>query len=437
MSSRIAIIGTGISGMASAYFLHQDHEVTIFEKNKYIGGHTNTVFVKEGKKSIPIDTGFMVFNPLNYPNLIKLFEELKVPVKKTDMSFSVQHVPSGLEYNGSSLNGLFAQRRNIFRPSYIRMLLQIDRFNKLCVNDMKDQAYNNLNVAEYIRKRGFGEEMLYKYLLPMTSALWSTPSDITMKFPALALVRFFDNHGFLGLDTQHQWYTVDGGSEEYKKRLISTFRDKIRVGEAAVKVRRQDGKAYVTNQQGHTEEFDKVIFACHADQAIDLFENPYPIEANLLSKFEYQHNTATLHSDASIMPKKQSVWSSWNYRIDQINGRTQPSCIYYMNSLQQVSDQEDYFVSINDPGGIDPRKVHEIIQYEHPIFTLDAMKAQKKLPELNESGTVYFCGAYFRYGFHEDGFTSAVDLCKKILGAQHPMVSKYTGLLYDVKTATM
>jgi predicted NAD/FAD-binding protein len=436
MGNRIAIIGTGIAGMGCAHLLQEDYDITVFEKNGYVGGHTNTVMVPEGKKSIPVDTGFMVFNPLNYPNLIKLFHELEVPLKKTDMSFSVQHCPTGLEYAGTGLDGLFAQRKNIFSPRHIRMLMQINRFNKLCVYDMQFDEYRNLTVAEYVRKRELGDDMLFKYLLPMTSALWSTPTDTTMKFPILALVRFFDNHGFLGLDTQHQWYTVNGGSREYRERLIAPFASRIRTGESVVRVERNNGKVILTSTRGRYE-YDKVIFACHADQALEAFANPYDKEIRLLSKFAYQKNIATLHSDTSVMPKNKKTWSSWNYRIEEVDGALQPSCIYYMNSLQGVSDQEQYFVSINDPGKIDSTKIHSVLEYEHPVFTREAMAAQKHLPDLNDDGPVYFCGSYFRYGFHEDAFTSAVDLCKKLLGKGHEKVLKYTSPLHGEKTAAL
>jgi predicted NAD/FAD-binding protein len=435
MSNKLAIIGTGISGMACAHFLQHDYDIVLFEKNNYIGGHTHTFSVNEDGTEIPVDTGFMVFNPLNYPNLIKLFDELKVPVKKTEMSFSVQHLPTGLEYAGSGLNGLFAQRKNLFSLRHIKMLMQIGRFNRLCVEDMKNDRYRSLTVSGYVKMRGFGVDMLLRYLLPMTSALWSTPTNVTMQFPALSLVRFFHNHGFLGLNTQHEWYTIHGGSCEYRKRLIAPFLDRIKTADGVKKVRRTSGRIRITTHSGEERDFDKVIFACHADQALMIFENPYIEERKLLSKFTYQKNTATLHSDTSVMPKNKNVWSSWNYRIEGKENGLRTSCIYNMNKLQQVSEKENYFVSINDPGNIHPKKIHQIIPYEHPIFTLESMAAQKQLPDLNETGPVYFCGSYFRYGFHEDAFTSSVDLCKKILGNDHERMKKYSSPLHGEKTA--
>lgn len=433
MSDKIAIVGTGIAGMACAHFLYRDFEITMFEKNSYVGGHTNTVMVDEGSKQIPVDTGFMVCNPGNYPNLFRLFSELNVPLKKTAMSFSVQHVPSRLEYTGSGLSGLFAQPGNLFNLRYVGMLLQIDRFNRICVEDMANEEFQAMSISEYVEARGFGTEMLYKYLLPMTSALWSTPTDISMKFPALALVNFFRNHGFLGLNTQHQWYTVDGGSQVYRDRLIAPFRERINVGVQAKSISRSNGKVQICTDADELHEFDKVIFACHADQVVEIFQNPYKSELDVLNAFKYQENIITLHSDATVMPRNNKVWSSWNYRIEEFNGSLTPSCIYYMNKLQQVSNSEHYFVSINDPGNIEMEKVHREISYQHPIFTVEAMHAQRHLPSLNEEGPVYYCGSYFRYGFHEDAFTSAVDVCQKLLGADHPVIAGYATLFDSAK----
>jgi predicted NAD/FAD-binding protein len=312
LGGKTAIIGTGIAGMGCAHFLYPDNDLTIYEQNDYVGGHTNTVTVDEDGKPVYVDTGFMVFNFKTYPNLCKLFDEIKAPIKKTDMSFSVQHVPSGLEYSGSSVNHLFAQRKNLFSPSYIRMLLQIGRFNKESVKILDDPKYANYSIGQYVKEFGFGEEMLWKYLVPMSSAVWSTPMEQMLDFPAVTLIRFFLNHGFLGLDTQHQWYTLQDGSQAYRKILIEPFKDKISVNRAAVKVIRKDGKVIVEASDGSSETFDRVIIAAHGDQALAMLQTPTSEEQRLLSNFKYQYNKAVLHTDTSVMPK--GAWSRCNYR---------------------------------------------------------------------------------------------------------------------------
>ena len=413
-----AIIGTGIAGMGCAHFLHPYTDLTIYEQNDYVGGHTNTVTVDEDGKPVYIDTGFMVFNYKTYPNLCRLFEEIKAPVKKTDMSFSVQHLPSGLEYSGSSVNHLFAQRKNIFNIKYIKMLMQIGRFNKESVKILDDPKYANYSIGDYIKEFGYGEEMLWKYLVPMSSAVWSTPMEQMLDFPAVTLVRFFLNHGFLGLDTQHQWYTLVDGSQSYRELLIKPFKDCISVNRKAVKIIRENGRAIVKASDGSTETFDRVIIAAHGDQALAMLDHPTGEEQRLLSNFKYQYNKAVLHTDSSIMPKTKLAWASWNYRIKNENGQLSPSTIYWMNSLQQVSDKKDYFVSINPHGDLDEKKIIREIDYEHPLFDVPAINAQAELHKLNETGPVYFCGSYFKYGFHEDAFSSAVQLCKHLLGTQ-------------------
>lgn len=411
----LAIIGTGIAGMGCAHFLHKRYELTVVEQDNYIGGHTNTVVIDEDGTPVYIDTGFMVFNFQTYPNLVKLFEEIGAPVKKTEMSFSVQHVPTGLEYCGSGLNGLFAQRKNIFSPKYIKMLMQITRFNSESVKVLDNPKYNNYSLKEYIRSEGYGDDMLWKYLIPMSSAVWSTPMEEMLEFPIVTLVRFFKNHGFLGLNTQHQWYTLQNGSQAYRQLLIEPFKDKIQINNGAVNVKRENGKAFVTTADGATRAFDKVIFACHADQTLRLLENPTADEKRLLSPFNYQANSATLHTDESLMPKTKRTWSSWNYRIENRNGTLVPTTIYWMNSLQGVSKKKNYFVSINAvPGTVDPEKILKVIGYEHPLFDVSTMQAQEELHLLNQSGPLYYCGSYFKYGFHEDAFKSAVDLCKDL-----------------------
>ena len=416
-SGSTAIIGTGIAGMGCGHFLQKETELTFYEQNDYVGGHTNTVTVDEDGKPVYVDTGFMVFNYKTYPNLCKLFEEIKAPVKKTDMSFSVQHVPSGLEYNGSSVNHLFAQRKNIFSPKYIKMLMQIGRFNKESVKILDDPKYANYSIGQYIREFNFGEEMLWKYLVPMSSAVWSTPMEQMLDFPAVTLIRFFLNHGFLGLDTQHQWYTLDKGSQAYREILIKPFKDKIHVNRKATKViRMPDGKAMVHASDGTQMVYDRVIMACHGDQALALLDEPTADEQRLLSNFKYQYNKAVLHTDESIMPKTKLAWASWNYRIQEENGKLNPSTIYWMNRLQGVSDKKNYFVSINPHTGIDEKKIIKELDYDHPLFDVPAINAQAELYKLNQTGPLYYCGSYFKYGFHEDAFASAVALSSQLLG---------------------
>lgn len=414
MKQKLAIIGTGIAGMGAAHYLNDKYDLRIFEKNDYVGGHTNTVYVNEDGKTIPIDTGFIVFNQQNYPNLLQLFSDLKVPYKKTDMSFSVQHKPAGLEYNGSGFSGLFAQKKNLFNLPFIKMLFQINKFNQESVRDIVSGRYDSHSIADYIKEKNYSEEFTYKYIVPMSSALWSTPMDTTLKFPLRSLVKFFQNHGLLGMNTHFQWYTVVNGSETYKQLLIDAYRDKIVTRNGVKSVKRENDKVLVTNEDGKSQYFDKVVIAAHADQAYRMLENPTAEEQRLLSVFEYQKNIATLHIDKNVMPSLKKVWSAWNYKIDTVNGKLMTSTTYYMNKLQQVSDKAHYFVTINDFGEVSKNKILKKIVYEHPIFTVEAMKAQEELHKLNENGPIYFCGSYFKYGFHEDALRSAVELSKKL-----------------------
>ncbi len=410
----LAIVGTGIAGMGLAHLVQKDYDITLFEKNNYVGGHTNTVFVEEGDRRVPIDTGFMVFNHVTYPHILRLFHQLEVPMKKTDMSFAVRHTPTDLEYCGTGLNGLFRQRRNLMNLGFIRMLLSIDRFNSDAIEILKDPRYDQWTISDLVEAREYGEDFFHKYLIPMSSAVWSTPPDKMRLFPAKTLLRFFHNHGFLGLHTQHQWYTIDGGSEAYKERLIAPFKNRIRLDQKIQSISMQDdGRICI-------ESFDKVVLACHADEALQLLAKPLPLQKQLLSVFSYQENATVLHSDENVMPRLRGVWSSWNYRLDtDADGKTLPTTIYWMNRLQGLSDKVNYFVSLNEPGAIDPDKIHRRITYHHPLFDSDAIEAQKRLHELNESqDPFYFCGSYFRYGFHEDAFMSAVNLARVLLGRE-------------------
>lgn len=421
--ARIAIIGSGISGLGCAHFLHRHHNVTVFESNAHVGGHANTVDAKEAPtgRTVPIDTGFMVFNHETYPHLCRLFEQFKVPTKKTTMSFSVKEDETGLEWSGTSLNHLFAQRKNIFSPRFIKMLLAVNRFNSDAIKALDDPSLREVTLADYVRAGAYGEDFFNLYLVPMSSAVWSTPPEKMLQFPASSLLRFFHNHGFLGLSTQHQWWTLDGGSREYVKRITEPFHDRIRTNHAANRIVRAGSRVVVMTAQGQAESFDRVIMATHADVALKLLVNPTPDESRILRCFQFQSNTATLHTDTTVMPKTKRAWSSWNYQLVRgPEGRIDPATHYWMNSLQGVSDTEQFFVSINRAADIEPEKVQQTIKYAHPLFDLAALNAKDEIAGLNADATgttnTYFVGAYQRYGFHEDGLWSAVQLCKLLLG---------------------
>jgi len=403
---RIAVIGSGISGMACAHFLHSHFEITLFEKDDRIGGHCHTVMAGDD----PIDTGFMVYNEVTYPLLTRLFQELAVETKPTSMSFSVQQVDDKLEFNGGSLNLLFGQRRNLLRPRFWKMLFQINRFNQETVAELGKAEETKLTLEQYVEARGYGKDFLRWYLSPMAAAVWSSPPESIAQFPAVTLMRFWHNHGFLGLDTQHPWRTVVGGSKEYVKKMTAPFQDRIRQGDPVVAISPDNE---VTLASGKRETFDRVISAAHGDQALKLLEQPTKLESEILTAFPYQPNKAVLHTDEQFMPKSRRCWASWNYRTDRGNHST----IYWMNRLQGAQAPKNFFVSINPSTPIAEKHLIKELDYEHPLLDLASIAAQKRIPELHAAGTNrYFCGAWQRYGFHEDGLFSAVQLCEAIMG---------------------
>jgi len=425
---RLAIIGSGISGLGSAWFLHREYDITVFEAADYIGGHTHTVTVDDGGRAAPIDTGFMVFNHVTYPHLTRLFQTLNVPTKRTDMSFGVQHLARGLEYCGSSLNHLFAQRRNLFRPSFYRMLRQIDRFNREATAAIDDPALSQMSLDEYVQRGGYGRDFFDLYLIPMSSAVWSTPPEKMRKFPAATLLRFFHNHGFLGLHTQHPWWTVEGGAQTYVKKITAPFRERIRLRTPVQAVHRPSTGGVEVSTAKTTTHFEKVIFACHAPTVLRILgTGATPEERRLLGAFRYQPNTVTLHTDESVLPRARLARAAWNYRIDSPNpapdaGSTglRVSTHYWMNRLQGVSDRKNYFVSVEGTHLLNPTDILHTFAEEHPLFDLAARQAQPEIAGLNADARgrteTYFAGAWQRYGFHEDGLLSAVNLATLLLG---------------------
>ena len=342
-----------------------------------------------------------MFNRATYPLLTRLFAQLRVPVKPAPMSFSVRHADRDLEFCGSSLNLLFAQRRNLFRPRFHRMLRDVARFNRKALAALDRPETAELTLGEYVRRGGYGDDFFSLYLAPMSSAVWSTPPELMLSFPAATLLRFFHNHGFLGLHTQHPWLTVAGGARTYVEKISAPWRDRLRLRDPATLVSRTEKGVLVTTRSGARHSFDGAILACHADQSLRLLAPPTAEEARLLGEFRYQPNVATVHTDRRVMPRTRLAWASWNYEINRdAAGRAATATHYWMNSLQGVSDRENYFVSINRPEAIDPARVLRTIPYEHPLFSLGAIRAQAGLPGLNAAargGTrTYFAGSYFR-----------------------------------------
>ncbi|MEQ1752340.1 MAG: FAD-dependent oxidoreductase, partial [Prosthecobacter sp.] len=384
-SPRIAIIGTGISGLGCAHFLHRRFDLTLYEAADYIGGHTNTVTVTEDGRELPIDTGFMVFNHQTYPLLCRLFKELGVETKRTNMSFSLRHLPTGYEYNGKNLDTIFGQRSNLLSPRFWRFLLKIKRFNQETVEAMNDPQVEDMTLRQFVDARGYGEDFLNLYIIPMGSAVWSTPPELMLDFPARTLMHFWFNHGFLGMNTRHPWWTVVDGSRQYVRKLVPPFHDCIRLNTPVQRIERRDGKAIIYTQDQAPEIYDKVILATHAPTSLRMLAAPTELETELLSCFNYQPNIATLHTDDRFMPKTRKCWASWNYHVEyDASGTIQPSTHYWMNLLQGVSEKTNYFVSINGAESIDPAKVIKRIPYEHPLFDVQATAAQKRLPKLHQ-----------------------------------------------------
>lgn len=403
---KIAIIGSGISGLTCAYSLTKaNHDVTIYESDDYIGGHTHTVDAHYQDEKARIDTGFIVFNDRTYPNFIKLMDEIGVASQPTEMSFSVRNDFIDLEYNGNNLNTLFAQRRNLFRPSFLKMLKDIVKFNKeVRLVSQKDE---NLTIGEYLNKSGYSSLFKDNYLLPMISAIWSMGLESCKDFPLHFFVRFFENHGLLDVANRPQWYTIIGGSSSYIAPLTKSFEKNFKLSRKVIAVERNENHLLVRTEQ-QTENYDEVIFACHGDQALKLLPKPTEIEKSVLGNFSFSNNKVVLHADTSHLPTRKNAWASWNYRMVN-SAKEQTALTYNMNILQRLQKKNTYLVTLNQD--IDPQYVLCTYNYSHPIYTPDMVTAQSKWERISGIDRIHYCGAYWFNGFHEDGVKSGLRVC--------------------------
>lgn len=415
MKESIAVVGSGIAGMASAYYLRDHFDVHLFEADNYIGGHTNTRFVEENKKKLPIDTGFMVFNDHTYPNLIKLFEELEVTTYPTSMSFGVRNDNTGLEYSSNQASGFFAQKRRWADPRHWMLLKGMRDFFDQANEFANSHASPDFTIRDFASKYGVSNSVMRDFLIPMAGAIWSTPPEGIMDFPANSMLSFMKNHQMLGIGIQYQWKTVEGGSQQYKEKLLAKLHNQPKPGLGVSKVEQHYDRASLAFTDGSQREFKHAIIATHADDALDLLGNPTELQQNLLSNFKYNQNTAVLHSDESVMPKHKNAWASWNVAYRETDQEQRSSTHYWMNSLQRIDTKENYFVSVDSYQEIDPGKTHWQKSYSHPRFDTNAIKAQPFLQSLNRSGSISFCGSYFRNGFHEDAIWSSLQAVEKIL----------------------
>jgi predicted NAD/FAD-binding protein len=407
---RIAIIGTGISGMTSAHLLSEDHEVVVYEANDYVGGHTNTVDVSLNGQQYAVDTGFIVFNEKTYPNFVKLMKRLGVSWQNSVMSFSVQCEKTGLEFSPSTLNSLFIQRRNLLRPSFYRMLWDIMHFKRDSEALLESDDYK-MTLTEFLTGKGYSQAFVQHFIIPMGEAVWSADPVKFNEFPARYFAQFFKNHGFLNVKDQPQWLTVKGRSRQYIKPITQPYADQIRLNCPVASVRRYPDYVEIQPQNEVAEKFDQVVIATHSDQALALLDDPTDIEKNILGVIPYQENQAVLHCDESLLPSKKAAWASWNYHIPQEDlGRV--AVTYDMNILQSIGAPRELCVSLNLAKTIDPARIYREMIYHHPAYDPQSLAARHSHPEINGINRTYYAGAYWGYGFHEDGVTSALEVTK-------------------------
>ncbi len=430
---RVAIIGTGISGLYTARQLASRCDLTLFEAQGHPGGHSNTVEVAMDGQRLAIDTGFIVFNERTYPGFTALLKELAVPFQPSDMSFSFRCGHTGLEYRGDNdFDALFAQRRNLLRPSFYRMLRDILRFNRL--GDALVAADPGLSLGDFLAARSFRGAMVDDYLLPMAGAIWSAEPDRILAFPASRFGTFFRNHGLLQVDGRPQWLTVTGGSREYVRALLRPLRDRLLLDTPVEWVERHADRVVVKARGRPAADYDQVVMACHSDQALALLKDPGDAEREVLGAIRYQDNEAILHTDPRLLPRRRRAWASWNYHRDLRTASSRVSVTYNLTRLQGLPTRRQFLVTLNDDGGIDPRTILHRQTYSHPVFDAASLRAQERHAEINGARRTWYCGAYWGYGFHEDGVQSAITVCnaleQRLAPAQTPDSGTHDAQLY-------
>ena len=410
--SNIAIIGSGIAGLSAAFFLSQKFNIHLFEKNEILGGHTRTINFRDHlNNSLSIDTGFIVFNNKNYPYLSSFFEYLDVETGNSEMSFSVSSQSPKLEYGGRNLNSLFAQRKNIFSFSFYILLFEIKRLYKIGKKYSVDNSFDDLTIEEFLSKNNFDEKIRDLHIYPIISSIWSTNINDVKSFPLVSFIHFFNNHGLFNLGVRPQWKFVVGGSYKYVEALLKKKLFKFSTNSKIKKIIRKNNRVEIVDNKNKIQYFDKVVFATHADQALKLLDDPSLIEKDILSNFKYTQNAAYLHSDDNFMPNKKLAWSSWNF-LQNVNQDSKFALTYWMNKLQKINNPLNYFVSINPH--VEPKNVIDYTVFEHPIFNMQTLKAQKLLGSIQGKFNTFYCGSYCGYGFHEDGIQSAAFIAKKL-----------------------
>lgn len=429
---KIAVVGSGISGLSAAWLLSRSAHVVIYESETRPGGHSNTVLFDDGRKFVPVDTGFIVYNDRNYPNLVKLFEHLAVPTLPSTMSFAASLDRGRFEYSGSGLSGLIGQKTNLLRPRFWNMVRDILRFYKEAPALLDRPDLEAVSLGKYLDSAKYASSFIEDHLLPMGAAIWSTTAAEMRHYPLHAFIRFFVNHGLLSLKDRPQWRTVKGGSREYIARLLADFSGEIRLGTGVVRIRRSASGVEITDTNGQVDRFDHVVLATHASQSLQLLEDADERERSLLGAFQYTPNVAVLHSDEDLMPKRRAVWSSWNYVANETETGSTALCVtYWMNLLQSLPTDRQVFVTLNPCRPVDPAKVLGTFQYEHPLFDTAAITAQKDIWNLQGRRNTWFCGAYFGSGFHEDGLQSGLAVAESLGGLRRPWtVAEESGRIF-------